>query len=302
MKPEQPQADDYRLEKRGVRTSFERVAERYDEYAVLQRQVGDHMLERLELIRHRPACIVDVGAGTGRATAALGRRYGKSRVIALDLAHGMLRRARRRVPAWSRWSGRYGYVCGDAERLPLADACADMIFSNLALQWCNDLDGTLAEFRRVLTPGGLLMFTTFGPDTLKELRASWTQIDGRTHVNMFIDMHDIGDALLRRGFSDPVMDVEHFTLTYPDIFGLMRDLKNLGAHNVTGGRPRALTGRGRLQALQEAYQRFARAGLLPATYEVIHGHAWAAQGAAGRGDGNAPTVAIPVDSIGRPGP
>jgi len=296
MKPEQPQAGDYRLEKRRVRASFERAAERYDDYAVLQHEVGDHMLERLALVRHEPRRIVDIGAGTGRATLALGRRYKKSRIIALDLAHGMLRRARRRLPLWMKWPGRYRFVCADAERLPLADASVDMIFSNLALQWCNDLDGTLGEFRRVLTPGGLVMFTTFGPDTLRELRASWTRVDARTHVNMFIDMHDIGDALLRHGFANPVMDVEHFTLTYRDVFQLMHDLKNLGAHNVTGGRARALTGRGQLKAVEQAYQEFRRDDRLPATYEVIHGHAWASEQAPRRqADGQ--TVAIPVDTL-----
>ena len=301
MKPEQPQAGDYRLDKRQVRISFDRVAERYDEYAVLQHQVGEDMLERLQLVRHAPRRIVDVGAGTGRATLALGRRYRKSRIIALDLAHGMLRRARRRLPPWMRWSGRYRHLCADAERLPLANASVDMIFSNLALQWCNDLDGTLAEFRRVLTPGGLVMFTTFGPDTLKELRASWTRVDGRTHVNMFIDMHDIGDALVRRGFANPVMDVEHFTLTYPDVIGLMRDLKDLGAHNVTTGRSRTLTGRGQLRALEQAYQPFRDGGRLPATYEVIHGHAWAAAQTP-RQDDDGRTVTVPVDNLRRSRP
>lgn len=301
MKPEQPQGGDYRLEKRRVRASFERAAERYDEYAVLQREVGDRMLERLELIRHRPRRIVDVGAGTGRETLALARRYGKARIIALDLAERMLHRARGRLPLLMKWSGRCRYVCADAENLPLAGASTDMIVSNLTLQWCNDLDRTLAEFRRVLTPGGLVMFTTFGPGTLRELRTSWSRVDGRTHVNMFIDMHDIGDALVRHRFANPVMDVEHFTLTYRDVRQLMHDLKNLGAHNVTGGRARTLTGRGKLQALEQAYRQFRHDDRLPATYEVIHGHAWASERAPSR-DGDGATVAIPVDTLRRSRP
>lgn len=293
-----PQTD-YRLDKRLVRSSFERVAARYDQHAVLQQEVAGRMLERLDFMRMQPRCVADVGAGTGETTLALARRYKHSQVIAMDLARSMLLRARSKRAWWMRWSRRFHYVCCDAEHLPLADDCVDMTFSNLTLQWCNDLDQTLREFQRITRPGGLLMFTTFGPDTLKELRDSWQQVDGHTHVNLFPDMHDVGDALVRARFSDPVMDMEYITLTYRDILQLMHDLKNIGAHNVTAGRARNLTGKARLSALAQAYQHYQRDDRLPATYEVVYGHAWIPeqQQQYTRDDG---VTTVPIDQLQRP--
>jgi malonyl-CoA O-methyltransferase len=158
--------------------------------------------------------------------------------------------------------------------LPFGGQSFDLGWSNLALQWLGEPDRGLRELRRVLSEHGLLLFSTFGPDTLRELRAAWSEVDGFNHVNQFIDMHDLGDALVRAGFAEPVMDVEHLTLSYADIGGLLRDLKGLGAHNVTAGRPRGLTTRGRLQALERAYERYREDGRLPATWEVIYGTAW----------------------------
>jgi malonyl-CoA O-methyltransferase len=170
-----------------------------------------------------------------------------------------------------------------------------MLFSNLTLQWCGDLQQTFAEFRRVLKPGGLLLFTTLGPDTLKELRESWRQVDGAVHVNEFIDMHDIGDALVQTKFGDPVMDMEYLTLTYTDSLDLMRDLKVLGAHNVNPGRSSGLTGKGRIKAVQAAYEQFRNDGVLPATYEVIYGHAWRPEQDVQMTKGG--TVHIPIDQL-----
>ncbi len=230
------------------------------------------MIGRLDVVRFRPQVIADLGAGTGIHSAALARRYRGATVVALDVSEAMLRQARRR----STWRSKLRVLGGDMEALPLESGSVDMIFSNLTLQWCNEMDRVFAELRRVLRPGGLLMLTTFGPATLKELRASWRVVDDEhSHVNEFVDMHDIGDALLRAGMAEPVMDVEHFALTYPDVLALMRDLKALGAHNATTGRARTLTGKRKLQALASAYEAYRTEGRLPASYEVVYGHAWA---------------------------
>jgi len=259
------------IDKSQARASFEKAADSYDGAAVLQRQTAEEMLERLELVKLQPEVILDIGCGTGEATAALSKRYKKAKVIALDFAHAMLKHTRRRGSSWLK---KQACVCADAEQLPLADASVDLIFSNATIQWCNDLERTFAGFLRVLKPGGLIMFSSFGPDTLTELRQAWAAVDGTSHVSPFLDMHDVGDALLRVGFADPVMDVERMTLTYPDVKGLMRDLKQIGAHNVTADRHRGLTGKGRMLAMTQAYEQFRRDGQLPASYEVVHGHAW----------------------------
>ena len=265
MKPERPSID-----KGLARRAFARAADGYDDVAVLQREIGERLLERLDYLRAHPAVALDLGCGTGQIAAGLLRRYPKARVLALDFAEPMLAHARR----VGRWRRRPACLCGDMEQLPLADASLDMICSNLAFQWAGSRERLFAECRRVLRPDGVLMFTTFGPDTLQELRAAWRAVDGHAHVNPFDDMHDIGDELLHAGFADPVMDVERLTLTYDDVFALMRDLKQLGAHNVLSGRPRGLTGRDALARMRSAYEAFRCDGRLPASYEVIHGQAW----------------------------
>jgi malonyl-CoA O-methyltransferase len=267
----------YALDIPRVRRSFDRAAATYDAAAVLHAEVRGNLLARLDWVTLAPRVIMDAGAGTGHAARALQRRYPKARVIALDSSPRMLQAARRRQS----WRRGFDRICADAEALPIAGASLDLIFSNLMLQWCN-LDAVLAEFRRVLAPRALLCFATLGPDTLRELRSAWREVDSRTHVNQFIDMHDIGDALVRAGFAAPVLDVERYTLTYPDVGRVARDLKATGAHNATMGRARGLTGRKGFAALQAAYETFRRDGRLPATYEVVFGHAWMPDTAAPR--------------------
>ncbi len=265
------------FDKSSLRRSFERAAQSYDAAAVLQHEVCRRMDERLDLIKHQPLTILDAGSGTGNALPALRARYPKARVIALDLALGMLQRGREKIagPWWkSILKQQVSPLCGDMEGLPLKAGSVDLVWSNLALQWMNDPDKAFAEFHRVLAPGGLLLFSTFGPDTLKELRAAYSGVDKHTHVSRFMDLHDIGDILVKRGFVDPVMDMEPFTLTYDDARAVMRDLKAIGAHNVTHTRPPGLTGRARLAAVTAAYEAFRHDGKLPATFEVVYGHAW----------------------------
>ena len=265
----------FHLDRARLRASFERASGSYEAAASLQARVAAELLQRLELLRFSPGVVLDLGSGTGRITRELKRRYPRARVIALDIAPGMLREARRHQRPWRR----FDRVCGDALRLPLRDGSIDLIFSNLMLQWCEPLAAALSEARRVLAPGGFLSFSTFGPATLYELRTAWAEADGYNHVNHFPDMHELGDGLVRAGLMEPVLDADRFEVGYLDVLTLMRDLKAIGAHNVTAGRPRALAGRERLTRVQRAYEAFRRDEGLPATYEVIYGASW---GAAGR--------------------
>lgn len=269
--------DQFTLDKRRVRLSFDRAAATYDQAAVLQREICARMAERLQYIKLKPRLILDAGSGTGFGSRLLRERYAGSHVVELDIAPGMLRASRQKQPGWKRllpFLAAEQQICGDIEALPLRAGSVDMIWSNLALQWCNDLDAAFAGMCSALEIGGLLMFSTFGPDTLKELRLAFGALDGDTHVNRFLDMHDIGDALVRAGFAAPVMDMETITLTYDDLAGLMRDLKALGAHNANQGRGRGLLGKAAWQRLQQGYEALRRDGKLPATYEVVYGHAW----------------------------
>jgi malonyl-CoA O-methyltransferase len=256
-----------------MREAFDRASRSYEATAVLQARVREELIQRLDTLRVTPRVVLDLGSGTGRATRDLKERYRRATVIALDIAPGMLREARRNLRIFRRFER----VCADAHRLPFQNSSVDLVFSSLMLQWCDDLHGVFAEVRRVLTPNGLFAFSTFGPDTLMELRAAWAAVDGYSHVNRFIDMHDVGDALMYAGLTEPVLDVDRVRLTYPDVLALMRDLKSIGAHNVTAGRPRGLTGKNGLRKMMEAYETFRHEGRIPATYEVVYGAAWGAE-------------------------
>jgi malonyl-CoA O-methyltransferase len=290
-------AGGHAIERGEVRRAFDRAAAGYDAAAELQRRVRDELLSRLDYVKLEPAAVLDLGTGTGHAALALKRRYPASTVVAIDLAESMLREARRRQTLFRR----FGRVCADAAALPLRSGAVDLVYSSLMLQWCDVPDGVFAECRRVLRPGGLLSFTTFGPDTLVELRRAWAAADGRgVHVSRFLDMHDVGDALMRAGFAEPVMDVDRITLTYAEVRDLMRDLKAIGAHNAASGRARGLTGKATFARMVDAYEEERRDGRLPATYEVVYGHAWAPSGADRRADPSG-VVRIPVASIGHRG-
>ncbi len=266
----------YRINKALMRRAFDRAARSYDDHAPLQKEVAQRMLQRLDLVKLNPRRVLDIGSATGGSTRLLARRYPRAEVYALDLSLAMLNEARRATPFLDKWfTRRTIFTCADAEALPFAAASMDLVFSNLTLQWCDEPERVLSEMRRVLAPGGLLMFSSFGPDTLKELRESWARADGFIHVHAFMDMHDIGDALLRARFSNPVMDAEQFTLTYSGVDKLMRELKALGAHNVSAGRAHGLTGKTRMRNMRAAYEEQRRDGVLPASYEVVYGHAWA---------------------------
>ena len=263
------------LDKRQVAATFEKAAPTYEAHDFLQREVAARALERLDLMSLQARLIADIGSGTGRCARTLAARYRRATVVQCDIAWAMCEQARAYAP---KLFSRHRFVCADVEQLPLKDATFDLAFSNLSLQWCLDLGRAFAEIQQILKPNGLLLFTTLGPDTLKELRQAWAQVSNTPHINRFFDMHDVGDALVQNGFSEPVMETEYITVNYDDLLTLMRDLKGLGASNAARERARGLLGKRNLHALIDAYEAFRADDKLPATYEVIYGHAWATEG------------------------
>ena len=263
------------LDKNAIRLSFDRAASSYDQHAVLQREIETRLLERIEFQRHEPANILDLGCGTGSASRTLAGQFPQANVIAMDWSPAMLAKTGEAGNEPNHPTGGLSLVCADMHSLPLSARSADLIFSNLALQWSYDLSTVFREFRRIMNADAMLVFTCFGPDTLVELKQAWRAVDDRPHVNDHPDMHDVGDVLLAAGFRDPVMDTERLTLEYPDVMSLMRELKGIGAHNVASKRKHGLTGKKRLQNMLQAYEPFRRGDRYPASYEIIYGTAFA---------------------------
>ncbi len=282
------------FDRRQLRRSFGRAASRYTEVAALQREVEARLLEQLGYLDDRqPQRVLDLGSGPGRAAGAMKKRWPKAEVIALDAALPMLRE----VPKHTRFWRPVRRVNADVSKLPFADQCADVIFSSLCLQWLDDLPAVLSEFRRVLRPGGLLLFSTFGPETLSELRDAYLQAGETPPLSPFAAIQQVGDAMLAAGFKDPVLDRDRYTLTYPDLRGLMRELRAIGAGDARHDRPRGLGGRGRLQRVIAHYEALRRDGVLPSTWEVITAQAWGPAPGAPRRDGGADLASFPADRI-----
>ncbi len=254
------------IEKQKVAESFDRAALTYDQWITIQKNIGDNLLERVQWLGIQPEHILEVGTGTGRLTRALSKQYKDANVYAVDISNQMLTQAAT--------LSKQHFICADAAELPIADNSINLLVSNLMLQWCQDINSVIQEFARVLKPDGALFFSSFGPDTLKELRASWATVDDAIHVNSFIDMHHYGDSLLQAGLKNPVMDVDRLQWQYKEVKALMRELKNIGAHNINSERSRGLMGKHKFQAMIAAYEKYRlKDGLLPVTYEVIYGHA-----------------------------
>jgi len=267
-----------RLRKRRAQRNFARAAAHYERCSVLSGEVLQRMLERLELMQLAPRRALDIGSGTGFAARALEQRYRAAQVIALDLSLPMLRQHSDRPGRLRRAiSGRHGgRICADFEQLPLRSNEVDLVVSNLALHWSGQPARAFAEVSRVLRVGGLFMFTTLGPDTLKELAQASAEPSGGSPVHAFMDMHDLGDALIGSGLSDPVMEMEYLTLTYERLDGLLRDLKGSGAMSTRAGSGGLRTPRWR-ERIARRYELLRRDGRLPATFELVYGHAWKAE-------------------------
>ena len=281
-----------------MRAHFGRAAGSYSAAAALQNLVEDQLLERLDAIKMPPQRLLDIGCGPGRGALALRRAFPNAQVIALDFSVPMLAQ----IPVKSRWNPfaelAMHRVAGDAAMLPLAAECADVLFSSLCIQWCQDLPALFAEWRRVLRVNALVAFTNFGPDTLMELRGAWAQVDQGAHVNQFLDMHDIGDALLRAGFRDPVLSTERYTLSYPNVRALLAELKSIGATNALNARRAGLGGKAAIEQMIRHYPRDAD-GRVSATYEVVYAQAFAPpSGAPIRTDG-AEIASVPISAIQR---
>jgi malonyl-CoA O-methyltransferase len=262
-----------------VRRAFGRAAASYAANAVLAREVGARMLERLQYIKLEPKHILDAGCGDGHAAKQLAGRYPGAQVLGLDFALPMLRAAGGRSSWTQRLFGRtrVRYLCADFLATPLPAGCIDLAWSNLALHCTGDPLPAMREMHRVLRVGGLLMFTCYGPDTLKELKSAFAGCDSRPHVHDFIDMHDLGDMLSTSGFAGPVMDMEFITMTFANVDDLLADLRGTGQGNALAARRRSLTGKGVFDCMRAAYEGARREGRLPASFEIIYGHAWKPQ-------------------------
>ena len=245
-----------------VRSAFNKASSQYDAHAFLQKEIATRLDAKLDVIAGNSNVIVDLGAGTGLLSQNLIKRFPDSQLICLDFAQASLNNN----PSKNK-------LCADAYHLPLADNSVDMVISSLMMQWCPDLKQLFSEIHRVLKNDGLILFSTFGPDTLKELKKSWSVVDDQVHVNTFADMHDIGDQMLGAGFQSPVMEMEKLTLTYQTVTDLLRDLKAIGAQTVDA-RSKSLMGKDKFQLMIKMYESYRQDGKLPATYEVIYGHAW----------------------------
>ncbi|HEY9143490.1 MAG TPA: malonyl-ACP O-methyltransferase BioC [Arenimonas sp.] len=282
------------FDRRQLRRAFGRAAPNYAAVAALQREVEARLLEQLDYLDDRqPARILDLGSGPGRAAGAMKKRWPKAEVLALDAALPMLRE----VPRHTRFWRPVKRVCADVTALPLADQCADVLFSSLCLQWVEDLPAVLAEFRRVLRPEGLLLFSTFGPGTLAELREAYEAAGEVPPLSPFAAIQQVGDALLAAGFKDPVIDRDTYTLTYPDLRSLMRELRAIGASDARRDRARGLGGRRRLQQVTAAYESQRRGEVLPSSWEVITAQAWGPAPGAPRRLGGADLASFPADRI-----
>ena len=255
---------------RDVQRRFDRIAAEFDHADFVHRVTFDDLLQRLDPVVIEPRHILDLGCATGSGSRQLARRYQHSRVIGLDASFAILKRAKRKRSLFMKPYA----LQGDACRIPLQDSSIDLVFANLLLPWIEDHPVCLSEIARVLRKDGVFAFATFGPDSLSEIREAWQAIDEEWHVNAYPDMHDIGDALVRAGLRDPVLDVDHLTVTYRDTATLYRDLTSAGARNCLQGRRKTLTGKTRFRAMDDLLAARIEDNVLSLKLELVYGHAW----------------------------
>lgn len=280
------------LETSRIVANFNKVAPMYDQFAVLQSEIADRLLDRLEIVKLEPQVIIDAGARTGYTSRLLRKRYPQAQIFSVDWAEKLLNTAHQA-------SSLIPSICAIPESLPFPSHSVDLIFANLTWHWLNDPIQVLLEWRRLLKLDGLLVFSTLGPDTFHELRASFAAVDEAPHVHLFLDMHDIGDTLLAAQFSGPVMQAEHFCLSYSSAQSLWKDLRETGVTNVLADRRRTLTGKNRWQRMLKEYEKWVTAeNAWPATIEVIYGLGWVEDSLLAHGHENG-EVTIPIDQIRR---
>lgn len=269
-----------RLRSADLRRRFDRAAASFDAADFVHRTVCDGLLARLEPMQVEARLVIDLGSATGAALPTLAARFRGSRVVAVDQSAAMLGRLQRRRRRFRPFPA----VRADACRLPFADRSVDVIFANLLLPWIDDPARFFGEAARVLRDGGLLAFSTLGPDSLLGLRRAWQAVDAGPHVHRFLDMHDIGDAAVRSGLRDPVLDVDRLTVTYGSPADLFRDLTAAGARNSLEGRRRSLTGTRPFAAMTSALEAARSGGLIGIDLELVFGHCWGAGRVASGGE------------------
>jgi len=258
------------------RIIFDRAAKTYDEFAVLQHQIIDNLVDRLEFVKIDPKLIMDLGSGTCRAGQLLQRKYKKTKIINLDFSENMLLQGQIKNKNFLQWVRRKKdmYICSDFEKLPFAKNIFDMVWSSSSIQWASDIDQLLKGVFNALKPGGLFILSSFGPETLVELNQISKKIFNKSTTSHFIDMHDLGDLLLNLGFQNPVLDREIFVMTYQHPSDLFKDLKRIGATSGNMDDFKGMKSRGYLEKIINEYSNYKKDNLYPASYEVIYAHAW----------------------------
>lgn len=252
------------LDKKRVRQSFTAAAETYDELATLQRQVGLDLLSRFDL-NITDQTVLDIGCGTGFLTRKLMQDTFNQKMIAVDIAFSMLEVTRLKLKEQKNVQ----YICADAEHLPLVEHSVDKIVSNLALQWCQNLTQVFGGFKNVLKQQGQIVFSTFGPATLKELKQAWSEVDDHKHVNEFYTVDELSVFLQHAGFNNIQIESIHYQSNYQAVIELMRELKGIGAQNVLSGRNKKTTSKIQMQNMIKAYEKHRVNGFIPATNEII---------------------------------